>query len=88
MPQERVRAHFEVHLWGGSALVLEVGETQGTCGYLQALAVLLCPLPWEMKQKRRSALGAFYRRHTAGPSREGLFYAGTQGTQAGAEGLW
>lgn len=42
---ERLRACFEVHLWGGSALVLEGGETQGTHGYLQALAMLLCSLP-------------------------------------------
>lgn len=33
-----------------------MGETQGTCGCLPAVAVSLCPLPWERKQKRRRAL--------------------------------
>lgn len=75
---------FVVHALGGSALLLEVGETQGTPGDLQALARLLCPLPWEMKQKRRSALCAFHRRHTAGPPCQGLFHVGTQGSQTGA----
>lgn len=38
---------------------------------------MLCPLPREMKQKRRSALCAFHRRHTAGPPCTGLFHVGT-----------
>lgn len=71
---------FVLHLQGGSALLLEVGETQGTPGDLQALAVLPCPLPWEMKQKRRSSLCAFHSWTT-------LQRAVSCG-QAGAERLW